>query len=155
MSDDNNDNENESNSEVSLHEMALHAATEKICEVLAYLAPHIPDEAAIELAMNCAAEQMGSIPIHIMPTIFDETERAKYPTFFASIKKQGDENVAAVVKAPKSLEKVIDPGHAIQSAMIFALLLTPAARALLRAYGFEITFGQSPEAPAGQIILSS
>lgn len=151
MSDDNNDNENE----LSLQEMALHAATEKICEVLAYLAPHVPDEAAIQLAMNCAAEQMGSIPMHVMPTIFDEEQRKQFPTFLATIKKQGDDNVAAVVKAPKSLEKVVDPGHAIQSAMIFALLLTPAARALLRAYGFEITFAQSAEAPAGQIILSS
>lgn len=154
MSDD-NENDNDNNGAGSLQEMALQAATENICEVLAHLAPHLPDDAAIELAMNCAAEQMGAIPMGVMPTIFDETMRAKFPTFFASIKKQGDEDRAAVVKAAKSLEKVIDPGHAIQTAMIFALLLTPAARALLRAYGFEVTFGQSPEAPAGQIILSS
>lgn len=145
----------EENEDITTHEMALQAVTEKICETLAYLAPHVPDDAAIELAMQCAAEQMGAIPMQVLPTIFDEKTRAQYPTFFAAVKKAGEEDPAAVVKAAKSLEKVTDPGHALQTVMVFALLHTPAARALLRAYGFEITFGQTSEAPAGQIVLSS
>jgi len=136
-------------------EQMAHVVFSEVFSLLELMGPPLDREVAMQLAQQAAREQVLTIPQQILPTLMGEA-RDEYPTFAVSIckessRKSKDARVARV-KAPKNLSLVSDEGVALQSAAILALMLTPAARALLRAQGFHIEFSQSKEAPQGSII---
>lgn len=138
----------------ALIEQRMAITASQVMGILQLLAPHVPADVALQIAQGTAQEQFGPIMQEILPTLADPDAVAKHPTLIVRVGKPG-EDLAAVVKSPKRLERVSDCGVAAQSAMVLALVLCPEARAILRAFGFTYAFMQSAEAPGGQIILSS
>lgn len=122
--------------------------------VLQVFAPHLQPDVAMQLAQSCVSEQVGPITTEIIPSLIVSDAVAKYPTLIVRIGRQGAE-IKVDVKAAKRLDRVNDPGAAAQTGLLLALLLSPAARAVLKAFGWHYHFMASPENLAGGIILQS
>jgi len=137
-------------------EQVIVATAQQTADLLLPLAQHLGDEEIMDLAMVCAREQVVSIPQQVLPTLMEDEFCSTHPTFFAVVRKRGaaPEAQAVVSKAAKRLDTVNDPGQALQSAMILGLVLNPVCRAVLRAHGWDITFGQSDAPPPGRIVLA-
>jgi len=159
MSEDNNTvDENEEEKKELMRQLEA-STTQQVAELLVMMAPHLDDELIYDLASKTAHEQVYTIPREVLPTLFSPEAREEYPTFFVVVQQAADKgkktkkHPVAMVRAAKDLSKVSESGPALTSVSILALVLTPASRALLRAYGYHIEFGQSKEEPQTLITL--
>jgi len=139
------------------HQMLNARFTQIVSEVVGALhvfAPHVPHEAAIRLGETMAREQMDGDKLpQVTHSIADPDQVAKYPTLYLWI--ADGKNGVVMMKGPKRLERVHDLQAVAHSAVILAFILSPAARAVLRAFGFTYTFVASSDPPGGKIILNS
>lgn len=116
----------------------------------------LDDQQAIALANSTAAEQF-EILSKIIPTLMVGSEFvASHPTISILVRNT-ETNVQGVFEARKSAAGTTDPGLALHSALVFALLVSPHARAVLKANGFDYKFMQTTkniEEP-GKILIDS
>lgn len=120
---------------------------------LTLFAPHLQPQEALSLAQHVAGEQLSTTGVpSIVESMVDPDAVAKHPTIVLKIT---DDKNGIVMKAPKRLERVNDLSGAAQSAVLLAFMLSPSARAVLRAFGFKYQFAASREPATGQIVLSS
>lgn len=122
--------------------------------MLGMLAPHIDEQTAMELAMACVQDQLGPVSQQILPSFITQEAVASHPTIILRVKRAGEE-LTVDVKANKRFERISDPGAAVHAALVLAFLTSPAARAVLKAFGWEFRFLASPEHVGGSIILQS
>ena len=92
---------------------------------------------------HAAVQEQFQIMEKVIPTMVDSDSIRNYPTLILAIK--GPTGVQGQVAASKSMAGQDDPGQALYSAFMLALLSTPIARALLRINGFEFTFSQAKQ----------
>lgn len=152
------DEENPGEIEIT-HEMIVEALIGETAPVIASLAEHLTEPEVMELANIVVQEQLGAVGQEILPTVLAEghPKRLTHPTLVMRVHngQPGDESSIPIdVKAPKSLKGVTDPGVALQSVAMIALLLNPALRGVLKAWGFSYAFAQTTEAPRGSIIVT-
>lgn len=133
-----------------------HRVNIMFAEILAALqvwAPQLTQDEAMEVAQRMVKEQLEGIPQILQGTVVPD-QVAKYPTLQITIVNRVSK-VAVNMQASKRFEHIADPQAAALSACMFALLKSPEARALLRAFGFDYTFAQTPQPAAGKIIIPS
>lgn len=93
------------------------------------------------LAEQAVGEQL-QIATQIIPTLRGDAVE-KYPTI--GVQVWDPKGKKGMIKAPKRIGPATELGDAIHFAMVSALLTTPGPRTILRAYGFNYSFVQSPE----------
>lgn len=121
---------------------------------LAAFAPHLTPDQMLDLAKSTVDEQLGPISGEIMPSMLFPDAITKHPTIILRLGR-GKEDIKVDVKAAKRLERVSDPGAAAQAGLLLALLTSPSARAVLKAFGWQYQFMQTAEQVGGSIILHS
>lgn len=126
----------------------------EVLGALAVFAPHVPQDAAMRLGEMIAREQMDGDKLPtVIQSMVDPDLVAKHPTLFLNITDGKKQRVS--MRGPKRLEHTHDLSAVAHSVVILAFILSPAARAVLRAFGFNYTFAASSDPPAGKIILNS
>jgi len=120
-----------------------HAMVAQLAGMIAPFCPNMDEPALLQLAAEGIAEQ-GAIHEQIMPTLMANHPHSKeYPSL--RVVALGPDGTQGAVAGPKRLEGVNDVGPAVQHAMIVGLLLTPSARMVLKAWGFQVRFEQLRE----------
>lgn len=119
--------------------------------ILSAFAPHLDEQQAMKFAQSAAKEQMDQTQIPaIIRSMINESDVRTHPTLHLYV---GDDKSKVEMKGPKRLEQVRDLHTAAQSAVLLAFLLSPGARAVLRAFGFRYHLAQS-KTPAGGLVIS-
>jgi hypothetical protein len=120
---------------VAHQQMAAHLAG-----MIAPFCPNMDEPSLLKLAGEGIVEQ-SQIHEMIMPTLMPNHPQCKeYPSVRAVLR--GPNGKEGAVAAPKRLEDVEDPQPAMSQALVVSLLLTPSARMVLRAWGFQVRFEQ-------------
>jgi hypothetical protein len=129
----------------------LNRTTISVWNALRFFAPHLSEESGRNLASVIARQQMAEIP-KIFAGMLDTDQIAKYPSLQMTVTDQKGNHV--VMECPKRFERITDLGVAAQTAVLYAILHSPEARAILKAFGFSYTFAQTARNPRGSIILN-
>jgi hypothetical protein len=133
----------ESTADTEAEALAKEAEMQMVAHLAGMIAPFCPnmdEPALLKLAAEGLAEQ-AQIHEQIMPTLMLSHEHCKqYPSIrLLALSANGQQGA---VVAPKRLEGVEDCGPAVQQALITSLLLTPSARMVLKAWGYQLRFEQ-------------
>jgi hypothetical protein len=125
----------------SAEEAAMQQQMEShLAGMIAPFCPNMDEQAVLRLAAEGLAEQT-QIHEQIMPTLMAGNDFLKsHPALRLAVK--GPNGKEGAVIGPKRLEDVDDAQPAVTQAMLVALLLTPSARMVLKAWGFQIGFEQ-------------
>lgn len=116
-------------------QMAAHLAG-----MIAPFCPNMDEPGLLQLAAEGLAEQ-AQIHEQIMPTfMLNHPHSKEYPSIRSVV--VGASGQQGAIMGPKRLEGVDDCGPAVQQALLVSLLLTPSARMVLKAWGFQVRFEQ-------------
>lgn len=122
-----------------------------IASALHAFAPHLTEESAAQLSAVIAKQQIHDVP-EIFAGMLQTDMVAKYPTLLMTVTDRHKNTV--VMESPKRFERITDVSVAAQTAVMYAILHSPEARAILKAFGFDYAFAQSAKNPRGSIILN-
>lgn len=122
----------------------------EVLGILGAFAPHLSEQQAMQFAQGAAKEQMDQSQIPMIIRSMIDGSSQTHPTIHLYV---GDDKGKVEMKAPKRLEQVRDLQTVAQSIVLLAFVLSPGARAVLRAFGFRYTLAQS-KTPAGGLVIS-
>jgi hypothetical protein len=132
-------------------EEAAHAAVSMVGSLIAAFARDIPDESVLQIAAGEVGQQ-AQLGV-VLTDAVDDATRAANPVFGFRVRNLRDNEIVAVVECPKDLSKAKSLNELKHGVDVIAYSTSPAARAVLRAYGFSVEFFQKKDEP--KIVLPS
>lgn len=132
----------------------FNAIVGEVMGLLQAFAPHLSEADAMKHAQISAHEQMqqDKFPL-ILRGMIEADSVAKYPSLHLLVIDSKNNKIE--MRTPKRFEHIKDLGVAAQASVMLAFLISPGARAVLRAFGFRYQLMQSQTPAGGRVILSS
>lgn len=152
MSDDSSNNGASPPTAPELDE-AAQAAISMVGSLVQGFAKDLPDEAVVQIAAGELSQQGGLGAV--LTDAVEASARQAHPAFGFRIRNLRDNEIVATVAAPKDLAKSKDLNQLKHGVDVIAYATSPAARAIMRSFGFAIEFFQGPLEDGPRVIRPS
>lgn len=130
---------------------AQQAAISLIASLVKAFRPEVPDEAVLAIAGGEIAQQQGLGVV--LSDAVDDAKRESKPIFGLHLRNLDTDEIVATLEAPKDLRQVKSLNELKHGIDVIALSTSPAARAVLRGFGFGIEFFQKKEKEPSRIVM--
>jgi hypothetical protein len=132
---------------------AAQAAIGMVGSLIAGFARDMAENDVLQIAAGELSQQ-AQLGV-VLTDALDDEKRAANPRFGFRIRDLRKNEIIAEIQAPKDLSKATSLNELKHGVDVIAYATSPAARAVLRAYGFSVEFFQKKATASSKVVLPS